>query len=150
MANKRREFIKKTAMAVSFGGAFPGFSAKSYANIIGANERVNVAVMGENSRGLAVAGNFARQDNCLVTHVCDVDKRAAEKCVAAVEKIQKKKTHTTPDFRKALDDKDVDALVVTAPDHWHAPAAIMACKAGKHVYLEKPCSHNPHEGELVV
>lgn len=153
MANKRREFIKKTAMgaaAVSFGGAFPGFSAKSYANIIGANERINVAVMGVNSRGLAVAGNFARQDNCLVTHVCDVDKRAAEKCVAAVEKIQKKKTHTTPDFRKALDDKDVDALVVTAPDHWHAPAAIMACKAGKHVYLEKPCSHNPHEGELVV
>ena len=55
-----------------------------------------------------------------------------------------------PDFRKALEDKNLDALVIAAPDHWHAPAAILASKAGKHVYLEKPCSHNPHEGELLM
>lgn len=153
MKNDRRDFIKKAAMgaaAVSFGGVLPGFSPRSYANIIGANERINVAVMGVNSRGMAVSGNFAHQENCLVTHVCDVDSRAAEKCIARLEKIQDKKPKATPDFRKALEDKDVDALIVTAPDHWHAPAAIIACKAGKHVYLEKPCSHNPHEGELVV
>jgi len=54
------------------------------------------------------------------------------------------------DIRKSLEDKDLDALVVAAPDHWHAPAALMALKAGKHVYLEKPCSHNPHEGELLT
>ncbi len=54
------------------------------------------------------------------------------------------------DFRKSLESKDVDALVVAAPDHWHAPAALMALKAGKHVYLEKPCSHNPHEGEILI
>lgn len=154
MSNNRRDFIKKAALsaaAVSVGGVLPGFSAKSYGNIIGANERINVAAMGVNSRGLAVATNFARQENCFVTHVCDVDSRATEKCIDAVVKIQeKKKPKATKDFRKALEDKDVDALIVTAPDHWHAPAAILACKAGKHVYLEKPCSHNPKEGELVV
>lgn len=153
MKTKRRDFIKAAAMsatAVSFGGVLPGFSAKSYGKIMGANERINVAGMGVNARGLAVAGNFARQENCDVTHICDVDTRAMEKCIAAVEKIQNKKPKATGDFRKALEDKDVDALIVTAPDHWHAPAAILACKAGKHVYLEKPCSHNPKEGELVV
>ena len=139
-SKNRREFLKKAAAgaaAVSFGGILPGFSPKSYGNILGANDRINVAAMGVNSRGNAVAGNFAFQENCFVTHVCDVDSRAAEKCIASVEKIQKKKPRATPDFRKALEDKDVDALIVTAPDHWHAPAAIIACKAGKHVYLEK-------------
>lgn len=153
MKNERREFIKKAALgaaAVSFGGVLPGFSAKSYGSIMGANDRINVAVMGVNSRGLAVSGNFARQENCEVIYVCDVDSRAADKCIGALEKIQKKRPKSSPDFRKALEEKDVDALIVTAPDHWHAPAAILACKAGKHVYLEKPCSHNPHEGELVI
>ncbi len=153
MKNKRRAFLKKAVMgaaAFSFGGVLPGFSARSYRHILGANDRINVAAMGVNSRGLAVSGNFARQENCEVMYVCDVDVRAADKCMAALEKIQKKRPRPSPDFRKALEDKDVDALIVTAPDHWHAPAAILACKAGKHVYLEKPCSHNPHEGELVV
>jgi predicted dehydrogenase len=82
--------------------------------------------------------------------VCDVDSRAAEKCIGEVEKIQKSRPKAEGDFRRALEDKNVDALIVTAPDHWHAPAAILACAAGKHVYLEKPCSHNPAEGEMVV
>lgn len=153
MKNKRREFIKKAAMgaaAVSFGGILPGFSARSYGSIMGANDRINVAAMGVNSRGLAVSGNFALQENCEVIYVCDVDSRAADKCMTALEKIQNKRPKASPDFRKALEDKNLDALIVTAPDHWHAPAAILACKAGKHVYLEKPCSHNPKEGELVV
>jgi predicted dehydrogenase len=153
MKNTRRDFIKKTvtgAAAVSLGGILPGFSAKSYASIIGANERIRVASMGVNSRGLALATNFAGQSNCEVLYVCDVDVRAADKCIAAVEKIQQKRPKAQPDFRKALEDKDLDALVIAAPDHWHAPAAIIAVKAGKHVYLEKPCAHNPHEGELVV
>ncbi|QNF31517.1 Gfo/Idh/MocA family oxidoreductase [Adhaeribacter swui] len=153
MKNTRRSFIKNVATgaaAVSFGGILPGFSPKSYGNILGANERIKVASMGVNSRGLAVASNFARQENCEVLYISDVDSRAAEKCIATVEPIQKKRPKAAPDFRKALDDKNLDALIVTAPDHWHAPAAILACKAGKHVYLEKPCSHNPNEGELVV
>ncbi|MBV9988648.1 MAG: Gfo/Idh/MocA family oxidoreductase [Chitinophagaceae bacterium] len=153
MDRTRREFIRKTSTGIaaySLGGLLPAFSARSYKNIIGANERLLVASMGVNSRGLAVATNFAAQKNCEVLHVCDVDSRAADNCIGAVEKIQQKKPIATPDFRKALEDKDVDALIVTAPDHWHAPAALLACAAGKHVYLEKPCSHNPNEGEMVV
>lgn len=153
MNNNRRDFIKKAstaAAAVSFGGILPAFSAKSYRNIIGANEKIVMASMGVNSRGLAVASNFASQKDTEVLHICDVDSRAADKCIAAIEKIQNKRPLATPDFRKALEDKNVDAFIVTAPDHWHAPAAILACAAGKHVYLEKPCSHNPNEGELLI
>ena len=73
-----------------------------------------------------------------------------DKCIDTVEKIQNKRPKAAPDFRKSLEDKSLDAFVIAAPDHWHAPAAILACKAGKHVYVEKPCSHNPHEGEMLV
>jgi predicted dehydrogenase len=150
---QRRAFIRRTlagAAVTGLGGILPGFSAQSYANILGANDRIRVACMGVNSRGLAVAENFAGLQNCEVLYVSDVDRRAAEKCMANVEKIQKKRPKAAPDFRKALEDKNLDALVVTAPDHWHVPAALLACQAGKHVYLEKPASHNPNEGELVV
>ena len=106
--------------------------------------------MGVNARGLALAENFADQKNCQVITVSDVDSRAAAKCITNVTKIQNSQPEAVPDFRKALERKDLDALVIAAPDHWHAPAAILASKAGKHVYLEKPCSHNPQEGELLV
>lgn len=153
MEKSRRAFLKnamKGTAAVAIGGMLPGISAKSYASIIGANERVRVGMMGVNARGLALATNYARQPNCEVISISDVDTRAAEKCIQQVKDIQKKAPAAIPDFRKALENKDLDALVVAAPDHWHAPAAILAAKAGKHVYLEKPCSHNPHEGELLV
>lgn len=151
--NTRRKFLKNAvtgAAAVTFGGMLPGFSAKSYASIIGANERIRVAMMGVNSRGLALATNYSLQPNCEIVYVCDVDTRAAERCMGVVEKNQKKRPAAQPDFRKALEDKNVDVLVVAAPDHWHAPAAILASQAGKHVYLEKPCSHNPNEGEILI
>lgn len=151
--NSRRDFIKKTSAgtaAVLAGGILPGFSAESYKRIIGANEKLRASVMGVNSRGNALAQNFAFQNDCDVIHICDVDSRAIEKCVKNVKKVQE----TTPvgfeDFRKSLEDKDLDILVVASPDHWHAPAALLAMQAGKHVYLEKPCSHNPAEGELLV
>jgi hypothetical protein len=92
MNNSRRDFIKKTSVAtvgVSLGGVLPGFSANSYRRIIGANEKITVASMGVNSRGLAVAKNFASQKNCEVLHVCDVDTRAADVCINAVEKINR-------------------------------------------------------------
>ena len=151
--DSRRNFIKKAvvgATALSFGGILPSFSAKSYANIVGANERIRVAMMGVNARGLALARNFSAQPNAEVVYVCDVDTRAAEKCIGAVEKNQGSRPIAEPDIRKLLTHADFDALVVATPDHWHAPAALLASKAGKHVYLEKPASHNPHEGELLV
>ncbi len=108
MKNSRRDFIKKVttgAAVVSFGGVLTGFDVRSYNNILGANEKIRVACMGVNSRGLAVGTNFAAQKNCEVLYVSDVDKRASDKCIDAVEKIQNKRPLASPDFRKALDDK---------------------------------------------
>ena len=153
MKNNRRAFIKKTATglaAVSVGGIIPGFSARSYGRIQGANDRVFIAMMGVNSRGMALADTFSKQQNIEILYVCDVDSRAEAACSGNIEKIQNKRPKAMTDFRKALEDKNLNVLVIAAPDHWHAPAAILASKAGKNVYLEKPCSHNPAEGELLV
>ena len=147
-SNSRREFIKKTALgtaALTFG-----ISAKSYGNIIGSNERINVAVMGMNGRGSSLARNFSRQANTQVTYVCDVEESALTKGANAIVEITNSEPNAIVDFREALDDDNVHALVIAAPDHWHTPAGILACKAGKHVYVEKPLGHNPEEGELLI
>lgn len=152
-ANSRRDFIRKStigAAAVYAGGILPGFSARSYKNIVGANERVNVAMMGVHSRGLALSKNYAKLPGSEIIYICDVDSRAADKCISTVSDIQGNRPKAAPDFRKALEDKNLDALVVATPDHWHAPASLLAMQAGKHVYVEKPCSHNPAEGKLLV
>jgi len=153
MKDSRRDFIKKTmaaSAAVSLGGILPGFSAKSYGNIMHANDRIKVGIMGVHARGLALASNYASQKNCEVISISDVDSNSMDKCVGVVEKIQHSRPKAIGDFRKALENKDLEAMVIATPDHWHAPAAILACKAGKHVYVEKPCAHNPHEGEMLV
>ncbi|SRR5699024_5475469 len=153
MKDSRRDFIRKAtlgAAAISVGGVLPAFSAKSYKRILGSNERFHIAVMGVNARGKALANNFAMQPNSVVSYICDVDSRAIESCMKTVKQRQEETAKGEKDFRKALEDSKVDALVVAAPDHWHAPAAILASQAGKHVYLEKPCSHNPREGELLI
>jgi len=137
-------------MAFMAGSILPHFTAQGYSRILGANERVLASVMGVNSRGNALAKNFASQDNCDVIHICDVDKRATAKCIDGLKERQSILAKGFGDFRKSMEDKDVDVLVIAAPDHWHAPASLLAMQAGKHVYVEKPCSHNPHEGELLV
>lgn len=149
----RRSFIKRAATGtavLSLGGILPGFGAKSYSSIIGANDRIQVGVVGVNSRGLALAQNFAKQPNCTVTHICDVDSRALSKCIAAVQKISGNQPAGDKDLRLMFEKKDVDAVVIATPDHWHAPAALLAMQAGKDVYLEKPCSHSPAEGEMLI
>ena len=153
MKNSRRNFIKKTVIgtaSLSFGGILQGFSSKSYRRIVGANERINLSFMGVNSRGFALAQNFAKLKDSHVIHICDVDSSAIEKCVSNIEEITGERPKGFGDFRKSMESKDVDVLVIAAPDHWHAPAALLALKAGKHVYVEKPCSHSPREGELLV
>jgi predicted dehydrogenase len=152
-SNSRRNFIKKSvgaSVAVTAGGILPGYNALSYNRIFGSNEKIRVSVMGVHSRGNALARNFARQDHCDVVHICDVDSRAVQKCVDGLDEIQTFRAEGFRDFRKSLESKDVDALVIAAPDHWHAPATLLAVQAGKHVYVEKPCSHNPAEGEMLV
>ncbi|MCM4164150.1 MULTISPECIES: Gfo/Idh/MocA family protein [unclassified Arenibacter] len=152
-SSSRRSFIKKTAASSAFiatAGILPQFSAKSYARILGANDRINVSMMGVNSRGNALAQNFASQKNSEVIHLCDVDSRVVLKCLDSLKDRQDRKPKTYADFRKSLESRDVDAIVIAAPDHWHAPASLLAMEAGKHVYVEKPCSHNPNEGEILV
>ena len=149
----RREYLKITAAgsaAFAIGGVVPGFSARSYGKIMGSNDRVRLSFIGVNSRGYSLAQNFAKLNTCEVVHICDVDSRAIEKCSANVEKITGHKPKGYKDFRESLKSTDVDAVVVATPDNWHAPAAMLAMKAGKHVYLEKPCSYAPAEGEMLV
>ena len=153
LLNSRRDFIKKTgtvSSAMAFGGVLPIFNAKSYSRIKGANDRINISVMGVNSRGNALAQNFAIQNNCDVIHVCDVDTRAITKCLVSLKDKQSFTAESFVDFRKSLEDKDLDIMVIAAPDHWHAPASLLSMQAGKHVYVEKPCSHNPNEGEILI
>ena len=151
--NSRRDFIKKTvgaSVAVAAGSIIPKYSALAYSRIKGANERVRVSVIGVNSRGNALAQSFANQENCDVLHICDVDSRAIQKCIEELGTFQQIKPEGYRDFRKSLESKDIDAVVIAMPDHWHAPASLLAVQAGKHVYVEKPCSHNPAEGEILV
>ncbi|MDR1718504.1 MAG: Gfo/Idh/MocA family oxidoreductase [Dysgonamonadaceae bacterium] len=149
----RRNFIKNTAAGaalLSLGNVLPSFSAKTYRNIVGANERINVGSIGVNSRGLALAQNFAKIKECRVSAICDVDSRAIAKCSEAVKKITGEMPTGEKDLRRLLEKKDLDAVIIAMPDHWHAPAALLALKAGKHVYLEKPCGHSPSEGEILI
>jgi predicted dehydrogenase len=126
-------------------------SAKSYARIVGANERLNCAVIGLRSRAYAhLASLKANQKSACITHVCDVDSDTLQKFAAATQKSFGDAPATDKDFRKILALKDVDAITIATPDHWHTPMAIAGLEAGKHVYVEKPCSHNPAEGALLV
>ena len=114
-----------------------------------ANQQVTVGVMGL-SRGRSLAVSFAKRPGVRVKFVCDVDLQRAATCAKLVQGTSAPTPEAVQDFRRILDDKEVDALICAAPNHWHAPATILGCAAGKHVYVEKPCSHNPHEGELMI
>ena len=143
----RRYFLAQSAAAASTL-ALASSARRSHAQDT-SSEAVVVGVMGVNGRGGALAKGFAGL-NARVAYVCDVDERAIEKTNRVLGDMQSQKPAGVRDFRKILDDKTVDALVIAAPDHWHGPAAILACMAGKHVYVEKPACHNPHEGELMI
>ncbi len=149
--NTRRDFIKKTSAgtaAMTLGGlAMPKFG---YSSSIGANDRINCATIGIRSRAKAHVKAINADANAKVLYSCDVDDLIiqehniwCQKEIGYVPKVEK-------DFRKMLEDKDVDAVFIATPEHWHAPMAIMALQAGKHVYVEKPCAHNPYEVDLLV
>jgi predicted dehydrogenase len=145
----RRTFLDGLAAGVA--GAALSSTAKSYARIIGANDRLNFAIFGLNGRGYAhLSGLKNNGDAAHVAYVCDVDQRILDKFSAEAQKELGYAPATATDFRKVLESKDVDVITIAMPDHWHAPMAIYGLKAGKHVYVEKPSSHNPREGELLV
>ncbi len=142
----RRKFIGGAAATGAAATLALGSAAKAAS---AANNKVVIGVMGL-SRGRSLAVGFAKLPNVEVKYVCDVDSTRAGAGVTLLEGAGAKTPKAIGDFRRILDDKSVDALVCAAPNHWHAPATILACSAGKHVYVEKPCSHNPYEGELMV
>jgi predicted dehydrogenase len=142
----RRTFIKQSGMA---GAGL--FIAQNVFSFVGSpNEKVVVGVMGTNSRGFYLARMLAKLPNVEVGYICDVDENVVTKTLAEIEKETGKKPKAVKDVRSLVETKDMDALVIAAPDHWHAPAALLGVKAGKHVYVEKPCSHSPAEGEMLV
>ena len=148
MINNRRKFIKDVSLGTA--GIIAGAPLISRGNILGANDTVRIAIMGVNGRGNSLAKTLSGINKAEIVYICDVDSNAKAKGINTVQKSTGKAPVGLEDFRKALDDKTIDALVVAAPDHWHAPATILACNAGKNVYVEKPCSHNPAEGELMI
>jgi predicted dehydrogenase len=145
----RREFLD--TLAIGAAGLAIRANAKSYAQILGSNSRLNFAVIGLNSRGYAhLSALQANKDSACITHVCDVDTKTMDKFAAETKQAMGEAPATQQDFRKILEQKDVDAISIASPDHWHTPMAIAGLQAGKHVYVEKPCSHNPAEGALLV
>ena len=147
----RRDFLNKSAKTTA-GIVMAGtaINAANTKDIIGANDRINMAVIGIRSRGFEHARRWAEIENVHVRTLCDVDEKLFPERVTEIEKMQGKKPKTEVDLRKVFDDKDIDAVSIAAPDHWHALATIWACQAGKHVYVEKPSSHNIWEGRKMV
>ena len=145
----RREFLD--TLAVGAAGLAIGSTAKSYGQILGSNDRLNFAVIGLHSRGYAHLSSLkANKDAARISHVCDVDSNTLKKFAANAEQVLGYAPATDKDFRHILQLKEVDAITIATPDHWHTPMAIAGLQAGKHVYVEKPCSHNPAEGALLV
>jgi len=148
----RREFLADTltagaALSLSAALALDPRAARA---ADGPSEKVVVGIMGVNGRGSSLASSFAAMPGATVAYVCDVDERAREKCAKLVADKTGKAPEKVADFRRLLDNKSIDALVIAAPDHWHGPATILGCSADKHVYCEKPASHNAREGEMMV
>lgn len=146
----RRNFIKASSLATT--GVFLGttaFSAKSYSRIIGANDRINIAIVGLRSRAQAHRDALQFCSNVNVSHICDVDNRYFPEFSQKIKDQFGEIPQEIIDFRKLVEIKEIDAVTIATPEHWHAPMTIMSVQNGKHVYVEKPSSHNPKEGELI-
>ena len=149
----RRGFIKKSALGVAgiALGSTMDMSAKSYASIIGANDRLNVAIIGLGRRLSAFYEPIALKGaNVQLLYLCDVMEKQRTRAMQNFSKHISYQPKHENDIRRVLDDKKVDAVFNATPDHWHTPGSVMAMKAGKHVYVEKPCSHNMFENEILA
>jgi len=140
----RREFMKGTV------GAAAAFAVLSQPRAYAANEKVVIGVMGLGGRGTYLAESFAQRPDAEIAYLCDADTRRFARAREAVEEAQNRKPKLVQDFRRILDDRSVDVLVNATPDHWHGLGTIMACQAGKDVYVEKPMAHNIWEGRKMI
>src|SRR3989442_8914381 len=146
--SSRRDFLKFTGAGVASTAL--GVKASSYSRIVGANDRVRVAICGVRGRGNDHIRGFARVPGTEIAALCDVDENVLNHRLGDIEKLSLPKPKSYVDVRKLLEDKDIDAISIATPNHWHALMAIWACQAGKDVYVEKPCSHNTFEGRQLV
>ncbi len=143
----RREFVKTGSM-IAVGSAIAsqlGQTAKA-----AASERVRVGIVGAGGRAMSLIQSFSANKNVEVVAIADLDANRLPAGLEASSKLQGKQPRGESDFRKLIDDKSIDALVVGTPDHWHAIPTILACQAGKDVYVEKPDSHDIVEGMRMV
>jgi len=151
---KRREFIKKSALGtagIAIGGI--GLDSGVYSAIIGANDRINLALIGIRNQGsvhLNAWSDLKNSHNVVLKTLCDTDELLFESRSKMVYDKTGIKPLTEWDLHKVLSDKEIDAVSIVVPNHWHALATILACQAGKHVYIEKPASHNIWEGRKMV
>ncbi len=143
----RRQFLG-TSLAAA--GTVAISHTKSSGKIIGANDTVRIAVAGLNGRGGSHVGAYTGMKNVAITHLVDPDSRTYKKHLDTIAKKGGSVPECVTDIRKVLEKKDVDAVSIATPNHWHALMTIWACQAGKDVYVEKPCSHNVHEGRIAV
>jgi predicted dehydrogenase len=147
----RRNFLTttgKTGAGLAVSAA--ALAAVSRAGAASASERVRLAIVGFRGRGGVLARKFAARQDCEVAYLCDVDESLFPSNAKDIDQIQQRRPQVAGDFRRALDDTSIDAIVVATPDHWHALATILGCQADKDVYVEKPVSHSPWEGRKMV
>jgi predicted dehydrogenase len=142
----RRSFLKRSLAAASITIA----GTKSSGRVLGANDTIRIGIAGLNSRGGSHVKEFTAMKGVEVTYLIDPDTRTFPLRVGQVAQKGGNRPQLVQDVRKALDDKNLDALSIATPNHWHALMTIWACQAGKDVYVEKPCSHNIHEGRIAV
>lgn len=148
---ERRDFIKKGLMGAA--GVALGMNAKSYASIMGANDRINMAVIGIRNQGSVHINAWCKlkdSHNVRLKTLCDTDEQLFESRSKMVEEKTGQKPITEWDLHKVFADKEIDAVSIVTPNHWHALAAIWGCQAGKHVYVEKPAMHNISEGRKMI
>lgn len=140
----RRLFLSTAAASAAITSMSDSLAAA------GESKPISIALIGANGRGSDLAGQFLQQPDVRFAYVCDPDDRAIAKGVAAATGAGGAEPKGVKDFRRALEDPAVDAVIVATPNHWHAAATIIALAAGKHVYVEKPCSHTGEEGEAMI
>lgn len=148
-STNRREFLKNSAMAAAGMLTMAPIAKKGFTKN-SPNERINVAVVGIRNRGRAHYRQFAQIPNVRVVALCDIDERLFPAAIAEVKEFGGHKPKIYVDFRKMLEDRDIDAVSIASPDHWHALQTIWACQAGKDVYIEKPISYTIEEGRKMV
>ena len=153
----RRRFMGRSLAAAGVGAGFAISGTKSSGRIIGANDTVRIAVAGLNGRGGSHVSEFASLPGVQIVYLVDPDTNTYDKRIKQVSDTMKRwgkhvdmLPRTEKDIRRVLEDKSVDAISVATPNHWHSLMTIWACQAGKDVYVEKPCSHNVHEGRVAV